>query len=181
MEIEYYRVVQDERFTEVAYPLNLTKAQLLNHIIIAQEQDISSLQFYVDGQADFLAWLDDPYYMLSDELKCIWEQYQPSLVWRQVVLADQHTRTQRLCWLMACTEVINALSPLSEWNKDGTLKKMVLDERKLRGHKVCRVQGAGAPEVIVDLDVAECMLRFPLKGIQLQRLQIERDVLAGKD
>jgi hypothetical protein len=170
--MEYYRLAQDERIVEYAYPLNLSRRELVNQIAAAIEDKKAAVQFYVNEHSYYMDWLDYPLCMLSDKFKQICEQYQTDLVWKQAVLANTQAMTQRLYWILS-TDEVDCLSSSSEWNKDGTLKKMVLDEQKIGARKICKVQGSLTHEVIVDLDVAECILKFNLTGIRLYKIDTQ--------
>lgn len=176
--MEYYRLAQDERIINYAYPLNITRRELKNQIAAAVKDENAVLQFYVE-QLYYLDWLGDPLYMLSDKFKQIIEKYQADLVWKPAVLANTQTMSQKLYWMLLADEV-DCLSTRSEWNKNGTLKKMVLDEQKIGERKIFKVQGSLTHEVIVDLDVAECILKFNLAGIQLHKIDTEASYVYAK-
>ncbi|MDU8672559.1 hypothetical protein [Paenibacillus polymyxa] len=170
--MEYYRLVQDERIVNYAYPLNITRRELANQIAAAIKDEDAALQFYVNEQSYYLDWLDDPLYMVSDKFKHICQKYQTNLVWKPAILANTQTMSQKLYWVLIADEV-DCLSTSSEWNKDGTLKKMVLDEQKIGARKICKVQSSLTHEVIVDLDVAESILKFNLTGIRLYKIDTQ--------
>ncbi|KAF6628135.1 hypothetical protein [Paenibacillus peoriae] len=176
--MEYYRIAQDERIVNYAYPLNITRRELVNQITAAKKDEGAALQFYVE-QSYYLDWLDDPHYMASDKFKQICEKYQADLVWKPAVLANPQAMCQKLYWVLIADEV-DCLSTSSEWNKDGTLKTMVLDEQKIGTRKICKLQSSLRHEVIVDLDVAESILKFNLTGIRLYKIDTQASYAYAK-
>ncbi|AKG37732.1 hypothetical protein VK70_12500 [Paenibacillus durus ATCC 35681] len=133
----------------------------------------SIFSLYVDGDCEYKDWMDRPIPMVSDELKNIFEIYQPNINWKLVVLANVRQLTQKLYWVPKLNQV-DCLSQQSEWHKNGILKKMVIDREAIRTYKICNVRGSLAQETIVDLDVAECLLKFNMSGFRLQQVETEQ-------
>lgn len=170
--MEYYLLAQDERITSYEYPLNITRRELLKQVEAVLIEEGAVLQFYVAGGSDYIDWMEHPIPLASEQLKQICETYQPDLTWKLTIFADV-VRKRQSQYCILCPEEIDCLSILSGWNKDGTLKRMVLNEDKINGHKIFRVQGSATDDIIVDLDVAECILKFNLTGIRLHKINTE--------
>ncbi|MEC0235349.1 hypothetical protein P4H71_13550 [Paenibacillus kribbensis] len=158
-------IQQDERITEYRHPVEMNRRQLLEWAASAED---SILQFYVSGDADFIDFMEYPVSIVSEQLKEIFDRYQVGFNWKLIVFADMQRMQQTRYWLVNPPSLM-CLSQLSEYHRDGTLRKIILDEYAVRNHKIFRVQDANH-HIIVDLDVAECILKFNLTGLKLQKV-----------
>ncbi len=170
--MEYYMIQQDDCITDYMYPVEINRKQLwewAKSLSVADEESI--LQFYVSGDADYIDFIEHPVSLVSEQLKDIFDIYQTGLIWKLVVFADIQRMQQTRYWL-ASPPSLTCLSPRSEYHRDGTLKKIILDEYAVENHKIFRIQNANH-HIIVDLDVAECILKFNLAGLKLQKVDTE--------
>ncbi len=147
------------------HPVEMNRGQLLEWAASAED---SILQFYVSGDADYIDFMEYPVTIVSERLKEIFDIYQAGLGWKLIVFADMQRMQQTRYWL-ANPPSLMCLSQLSEYHRDGTLRKIILDEYAVENHKIFRVQDANH-HIIVDLDVAECILKFNLTGLKLQKV-----------
>ncbi|WP_043922563.1 hypothetical protein [Paenibacillus terrae] len=161
-------IQQDDRIAEYMYPVEMNRRQLMEWTASAEE---SILQFYVSGDADYIDFMEHPVSIVSEQLKEIFDVYQAGLNWKLVVFADIQRMQQTRYW-MANPPSLMCVSSLSEYHRDGTLRKIILDEYAVENHKIFRVQDADH-HIIVDLDVAECILKFNLTGLKLQKVDTE--------
>ncbi|AJE51949.1 hypothetical protein [Paenibacillus polymyxa] len=166
-------IQQDKRITEYMFPVEIHRGQLREWAegsLYTDEESV--LQCYVSGDADYIDFIEQPVAIVSEQLKEIFDIYQAGLSWRLIVFADMQRMQQTRYWL-AHPPSLMCLSPLTEYHRDGTLKKIILDEYAVENHKIFRVQHANQ-HIIVDLDVAECILKFNLAGLKLQKVDTER-------
>ncbi|WP_025721427.1 hypothetical protein [Paenibacillus sp. 1-18] len=159
-------IQQDDRITEYMHPVEMNRRQLLEWAASAED---SILQFYVSGGADYIDFIEYPVSIVSEQLKEIFDRYQAGFSWKLVVFADMQRMQQTRYWL-AHPPSLMCLSQLSEYHRDGTLRKIILDEYAVQNYKIFRVQDANH-HIIVDLDVAECILKFNLTGLKLQKVE----------
>jgi hypothetical protein len=165
-------IQQDNRITEYMYPVETNRRQLLEWAESSSCTDEEFiLQFYVSGDADYIDFIEHPVSIVSEQLKEIFDIYQSGLSWKLVVFADMQRMQQTRYWLVNPPSLM-CLSPCSEYHRDGTLKKIILDEYAVENHKIFTVQDANH-HIIVDLDVAECILKFNLAGLKLQKVDTE--------
>jgi len=88
-------------------------------------------------------------------------------------LSDRELRQQHTYWIfeLACPE---CLSDSTELYPDGTFKKMVLEESKIKENAIFRVNGITQKPVIIRRDVAESILRRSMPGIKLECVETVR-------
>ncbi|WP_458120748.1 hypothetical protein [Paenibacillus sp. Z6-24] len=163
--MEYYTLSQDHRIPSYAHP-DISRAEGLKQLEQARENNQSLLQFYVKNSQDYLDWMDRPICMVSDQMKSLMAIYENEIKWTTAILADIQQMTQQIYWIPEFPQV-SALSKQSIWYKNGTLQKIILNEEMIKEHKIFRLTDSPVHELVVDLDVAECLLKFNLKGIYL--------------
>jgi hypothetical protein len=88
------------------------------------------------------------------------------------MLADVKKMKQNLYWLCIPKD-IEALSCQSEFKMDGSLKKLVISEKKVNFRKIFRITGIIEYIVILNQDVAESILRRDFYGITLKKIDKE--------
>ena len=86
-----------------------------------------------------------------------------------MVLADSTQTRQELYWLLnpprcAC------VAEQSEFNKDRSLKRLVIDSRQAAENWIFRVDGILERLFVIKLGVAEAMLRRDFSGVKLIRI-----------
>ncbi|WP_058485600.1 imm11 family protein [Defluviitalea phaphyphila] len=114
--------------------------------------------------------IDTPIFLVSDNIKKLIECYDDSPINKCVVLTDSILKEQRIYWLMLLDK-IDCLSEKTEFKKDNTLKKLVLDKKKIGNKKIFRIDGIVEKIVVVNLDIAESLLRRFLSGIELTKIE----------
>ncbi|MBU7314292.1 imm11 family protein [Paenibacillus oleatilyticus] len=172
--MEYYILAQDERITEFEEPAGIAKS--VDQRMLRNEEGRAALehtilQFYTQGKGEYIDFIDRPIPLVSDALKAIFERYQPNVYYKLVVLADVKAMKQSLYWI-AVPETVNGLSEESEWNRNDTLKRPMLEPNRLGHYKIFRIAERLEDFIVVDLDVAESILRYDLKGITLKKIDV---------
>lgn len=173
--MEYFILGQDSRIMDAIKPLGASglsgRTPFQTDELLEPDEEI--VQFYLKASSSprYVDFIQDPGPLVSDGLKLILEKYQPQLFFKPVVLADRERQRQTLYWLMV-PDRVNCLSADCEINKDGTVKRLVIDERKVNRAKVFRVAGIMEQYTLIRLDVAESLLRRDFYGIRLQRVRV---------
>lgn len=122
---------------------------------------------------DYLDVLDTQIFLVSKELRRILEKYNKNTIFKRFVLIDFENKIQNTYYLPIFEE-IEALSEKSEFNLNKTIvKKIVLDEKKIKNKKLYKIKESDKTLIVVRLDAAESLLRRDFKGIYLERLNIE--------
>jgi hypothetical protein len=136
--------------------------------------DKLNLQFQIREQdtTEYVDFIEKPVPLLSDRGKQIIEKYVPKLYVKSVVLKDMKQLRQELYWLIVPPR-IDCLSEQSEFYKDGTLKRLVIDESKAAPYKIFKVEGIMEEYILIRLDVAESLLRRDFTGIRLKKVEKE--------
>ena len=113
--------------------------------------------------------IDGPVFIVSDQIKKLIEIYDDSPVWKCVALLDHVLKKQSIYWL-PLLDKIDCVSDETEFYKDKSLKKLVLDKEKIGNSKIFRVASISRKLVVVNLDIAESILRRFFQGIKLEKV-----------
>lgn len=168
--MNYFILAQDERIPNVVKPQGVTKS-ILDVTNIA-EWDEHALTLLVEDKKhnDYIDFIQSPMKLLSDDLKKLVEKYDSTLPMHPVVLIDQKKGQQSVYWRFLPPE-IDCLSDQSEFHPGGLIKKLVIDEEPARLFPMFTVNGIREQFVIINLALAESILRRSFRGIHLQKVQ----------
>lgn len=122
--------------------------------------------------AIYIDYLDKPRRIVSDALKALLVKYEDNLNFTAIVFTDVEKGSQRVYWLMDVAKK-NCISHETVYYPDGGIKELVIDPKKVELDCIFEVVGQKEFFTIVNLDVAESILRRPFLGIQLRRVAVE--------
>lgn len=180
--MEYFTLQPDERVVHAIVPLGVPK--VIPGASGSRNQESGNgagalpVQYNLKESPDqeYVDLLATPLWLVSNRLKQILAKYQPDLRFWPVMLADQSKMRQDLYWQMTVPPV-ECLARQSEFNKNGTVAKVVIDQAKAKDAKVFTVSRLKEPLLLVDLDVAESILRRDFSGIRLNRVALSQKAL----
>jgi hypothetical protein len=174
--MEYLILCQDDRNSDVIRPLGTSKLVKDYGLITENWDDLNDLpeQCYLSENSggEYVDFIASPASLISDHLKQLYQQFDPQIFFKPLVLADVTKMRQELYWLVnpprcAC------VAAESEFNKDGTIKRLVIDRRKAGGKWIFKVAGLMEHWIVINLGVAECMLRRDYCGVKFQRVETD--------
>lgn len=110
--------------------------------------------------------------VISDEVKVIWESMQAGWRYEPCVIGNVEQKIVRVYWI-AEAKYVAALSDQTEYQKDGTFKKIVLKEDEVRYQKVFAIRNRKKTYYVVEKAVAEKMLEQHIHGFILQKLETD--------
>ncbi len=174
--MEYFILSQDKRITNAVKPIGVSKLVEKTGFTTRNWGALDDLPAQVNiAQQDYQEYVDliaDPLPLVSDKLKQLYQKFDPQIFFKPVVLADQKLMQQALYWLIV-PPTCDCLSDQSEFYKNMTLKRLVINHQKADGKWIFKVTGIMEPFIIINLGVAESMLREDFKGIQLKPVATE--------
>lgn len=118
--------------------------------------------------------IDRPVFLVSDEIKRVLELYDNSLIFKNVILTDIIYKIQKVYWLVLM-EKISCLSNKAEFDKASNIKKIVLDSKKTEDKKMFLIAGIREVRVVINLDIAESLLRRFFLGVNLEEVGVDYD------
>lgn len=143
----------------------------VNDVSIVYTKD-KKMSFYADV-------IDTPTFLISEKVKEVFVNYDDSIIVKCVILSGENSDTKKVYW-MPLMDCIDCMSPETEFYKDGSLKKLVLDKAKIEGKKIFRVANLKEYPVIINLDMAESLLRRFLSGIEMTKVKVNEIVKREK-
>ncbi|MBV7275320.1 hypothetical protein I6U48_20685 [Clostridium sp. PL3] len=175
--MEYFIICQDKRVLNSVEPIGVSKE--IDKNIDTKVEDEMPVQFYIKEKKEneYVDYIEGQTPLISDKLKYIFEKFQEDIFLKPAVLADIKRMRQDLYWIMI-PQAVECLSPKAEFNKDGTLKRLVIDETKIGFTKIFKVDGILENFIMISLDLAESILRRDFTGIKLER--VEKEVRKGE-
>ncbi|MBC2582568.1 serine protease [Clostridium sp. DJ247] len=143
-------------------------------ILKGVKKDEMPIQFDIKekSSSEYIDFIEKPVPLVSDNLKKLLQKYDKKIFFKPIVLCDRKQEKQDLYWLMV-PDSIDCLSDKSEFNKDGTLKRLVIDKKKVGNFKIFKVNGIIEDLMLVRLDAAESILRRDFTGIKLKKVEKE--------
>jgi hypothetical protein len=164
--MEYFILRQDQSITNPIIPF---KTDLDDNFVCSSVFG----EVMEKENAVYLDYLEKPRRIVSDDLKGLLVKYEDNLEFTAIVFTDVKKGTQRVHWLMDIVRK-NCISDETIYYPDGQIKELVIDPQKVELDCIFQVDGKKESFTIVNLDVAESMLRRPYLGIHLQRVKLQR-------
>lgn len=129
--------------------------------------------FRADAHEEVPAVLNEPSFLINDEFKQLFQLYLPEMKAKMIQLfaGEKDNHESHLYWL-PYFEPMPCLHKSTEWYPDGSIKQMVLDQNLLPMEPIFRVGGILEYRVIVELSVAESILRRSPYGIELTPVEV---------
>ncbi|WCN36416.1 serine protease [Aneurinibacillus uraniidurans] len=162
--MRYFRIVQDERVPNAVEPVGISQ--------IMEEKDPPVVQIPVRESGEFVDFIERPLPILSDRMKRVVTMHDPYVPVKLVVLVDRNEGKQEVYWHVMPPHV-ECLSAKSEFHRDGTVKRLVLEEEPIKGYPMFTIAGIRERSIVVNLTVAESLLRRECLGIRLKRVELE--------
>lgn len=174
--MNYFILSQDERISNAVEPVGLSKIIKKELLTVERMEELEELdrQFPVldKSENDYIDFIEKPIALLADPVKQLVEKYEPHLPFKPVVLVDMPKLKQTLYWLSIPPKVA-CLSAQTEFHLDGTLKKLVIDETLAAPYTFFQIEGIKEDYIIVNIELAESILRRSFRGIRLRKVQTE--------
>lgn len=174
--MDYFLLKQDERYSNVPLLLDvMSKIDKRNINVLNAHKIEDTIIFYVKAneETSYLDILHRQLYLVSDKLKKLLEKYDSNIIFKAMPLIDLEHEIQENYFLPIFEEV-EALSENCEFNLDkSVIKKLILDEKKIKEKKIFKIKHSEQTLIVVRLDVAESILRRDFTGIKLEKLSIE--------
>ncbi|KJD38591.1 hypothetical protein QD46_18170 [Paenibacillus polymyxa] len=166
----YYVLLDDSRISRHIKPVNMDSFKTP----FVGMPPAQVLGVHATEDAEYTDWLlfSTLQPLFSDPMKRILELYNTQARFKQVYIVSREPSRQELYWISSVPSV-NGISEQTEfYPHDQTLKRLVLDSQKVKGHHFFRLYNVREPYFIVSLEAAESLLRRNLGGFRLQKLEL---------
>lgn len=176
--MDYFRIRQDRRYVHPPVITNLNdiiqrRAQLSEEE--AQEiADINVAFARPEETLDFVDVLDSQLFLVGEQVREVFQIYEPSLGYKAVCILNNLTGDYRN-YYAPVFRTVDCYSEKSEANRNrSVIEKLVLRESEIRDFGVFKVKNVETDLVVIRLDVVESLLRRGVRQFQLERVQLER-------
>lgn len=175
--IRYFRLTADDRWIHRVETEPVGELQRRAWVQAFQDSgsEHTAINLYVRGgfHVDYTDYLEQPMPLVSDRLLEILTLYQPRIQRRATVLTDKERMTQETYWAIHPPALANVLSPQTLRRKDGSLEQIVL-KREFPEAPLFQLMELRETVIIVNLALAESILRRDVKGVRLVPLDMEQ-------
>jgi hypothetical protein len=170
--MDYFLISQDLRIPNRVEPVGLTG--LLRQSRQEDNEDDDLIQVYVKTHQDseYVDFIERPVPLASDPLKKVLMIFEKRANFTPIVLADLQRQVQTLYWMINPPK-LHCLAASAEFNKNGTIKRVVIDSEKVRGYRLFQIGGIMENLIGINLVVAEGILRRDLTGFKLTQMEHE--------
>lgn len=174
--MEYYRLIVNGNMRNPLnvigldtnyYKANITKEEF--------EKVPKGLVTYYDYSVDLELpdYCSKPVVLFSDNLKNTLQIYENDLQGKPIqFFAKQRDINKTFSYWFLWIEQIECLHASCEWNPNGSLKEIILDQSKICQKDVFRIKGIKEDRVIVTLPVVESILRRHMYGIGFEKVKV---------
>lgn len=118
---------------------------------------------------DFIQY---PVHMVSDKVKKVLDMYEDDMIFRTIAITSKEDETLRV-YHHLLLERLDMFSERTEFYPNGSVKRLVLDAKKIGEHKVFMLKDKRFNNPYVSLEVVESLLRRGVTGIIWKEVEVE--------
>lgn len=167
--MDYFLLFQDQRIPHPVEPSGALKALFENH---PDANAVIQLNIKTAEYTEYIDFIAKPWPLVSDRLKQLLQRFEKKATFLPVVLADKVHGEQHLYWGLIPPK-LDCLSEDTQFNKDGTIKKLVLDPKPAAACRLFQIDRVMENYLVANLIVVESMLRRNFTGFKLTRIELE--------
>ncbi|SFR87165.1 hypothetical protein [Anaeromicropila populeti] len=135
----------------------------------------TSLKIKPDPEVEFTDIISYPCFGVSELVYQILQKFEPNTIVKEMMVYDSKNQKVNLYYIPILEEV-DCLTEQSVFNMDHSLlKKIVINENKIRDKSLFHLAGVKNHYTIMRLDLAEALLRRNVKGLTLLEIEVIQD------
>lgn len=124
-----------------------------------------------DKNVSYPSLIEAPITMVDQVVQKVIMMYDETIIFKSVAIINKEENTQRRYKVMLLDRV-DCLHELTEYKKDKSLLKIVLDSKKVSSLKIFQIEGTKRRDIIVSMDIVESLLRRQVYGIQFDEIDV---------
>ncbi|WP_077611732.1 hypothetical protein [Clostridium sp. Marseille-P2415] len=117
-------------------------------------------------------FIQSPVYLVSDKVKKVLDMYEDDMIFKTVTVASKEQETI-MVYHHLLLERLDMFSGQTEFYSNGSVKRLVLDPKKVGEHKVFLLNDKRFPNPLVSLEVVESLLRRNVIGVIWKEVEVE--------
>lgn len=163
--MEYFLIKENEK--EV-FQYNKPTSSIIKKLLVSYE-DNSEIQY---TNADYFPdiFLSNNKWFISERFKEVISIFDPDIFLGLMVFINLEKQKQFVFRILEAYPR-KAISSESQFNKDGTIKELVLEETKIKPFKIFKIKTEKEEFTIVSLEIAEKILRENIVGIDFIKIK----------
>lgn len=147
-----------------------------NHLFLTSDSerlnDVTVLYLAGDGKEARPDFIQHPVNMFSYRIKDILSAYEPTLIFKDVILIHKENSIQ-YNYVHTLIEQVDAVSEMTEYYPNQMPKRLVLDSRKIAHHNLFLPDGIQRKDPIASLPLVESLLRRKITGICFEEVEVD--------
>ena len=172
--MKYFLLQEEETCKNIPRILNWYQTAAEEDIDLdkfSEVKDKTLLRIHSSKETMFTGVLTHPFLMIHEDIFEIINKYESGIPNKRLILLDEEEGLSQLYYLPLLRK-LDCLSEKSVISNDKSkYKKIVLDGKKIKGRNIFWILGHASVIPIVNLDLAESILRRGAKGIQLTEVE----------
>ncbi len=134
--------------------------------------DVVPLYLGGDGREARWDFLQRPVNMFDARFRDILDAYEPGMHFQEVVLIHKEQSLQYR-YVHTLLEQLDVVGGSTEYYPNGTVKRLVLEGRKIGWHNLFLLAGSHRKDPVVSLPLAESILRREPTGVCFEEVEVE--------
>lgn len=115
--------------------------------------------------------VEAPFYMVSERVQEVIQMFEPDLKCSSAIFATEKQEGP-FVYKVLFLDRMECLHENTEFYKDNSVKKIILDSEKIAGQHIFKIKGISPIQVVVSMPIVEALLRRNCVGIQFQEIEI---------
>lgn len=171
--MKYFMLKQDTSLENAVELKGFNNSQKVNMLKSDADKyrDLTGMDMISNENTVYPDLIQAPVLMVSEELHDLFKLYEPTIIYKIVVLTDKERKKQKV-YRLVLPDIIDGLNEKTTYTKVGWLEKMVLDRNKIGDYNIFQIKAGLDIYFIVSLDVAEAMLKRGVKGIKFIEVEV---------
>lgn len=171
-QMKYYKMSQDKRIQNGVCFVEFPTRQVIEFGSSYAKIMKKSVTLHVKDNihTSLAEVIEAPCFMVSEEIYKVIHMYEPNVTFATAVLKYNQSEEINI-YKIGLIDRLECLHESTEFYKDNSLKRLVLDRKKLEGRHIARVKGITPCDVIVSMAVAESVLRCNCMGVQFEEIE----------
>lgn len=174
--MEYFRIRQDSRYLHTPVITNsgdVVKQRKQVCLRNAKQiPDVNVLFSDAPYSLDFIDVLDKQFFLVSMEMKKVFQMYEPGMIFKNVCILNNHMNEYHEYVLPLFYEM-DCLSENSQVSPDKSHVKKLCLQHNFDSASIFKVAGLMTDVVMIRLDVAESLMRRGIYKYVLEPVEIE--------
>lgn len=170
--MKYYHMYQDKRIKNCVRLRDFPTDESVDFTKEDADKLRESTIIYTTNNKEvtYPSLLEAPIIMVEQEVQKVITMYDDTVIFKSVAIINKKENTQESYKVMLLDR-IDCLHEMTEYRKDQSIQKIVLDSKKIGKLKIFQIQGTKRKDIIIAMDIVESLLRRHVLGIRYEEIE----------